>query len=91
METDFEGPAFISHKAYTYALLTYVCCGTLSKPQWVKVKNIVLKDGKYYAHPNPLPFDSATIEQLNTALQAAGYTELSVCDEHDSGMSSLRP
>jgi len=63
----------------------------LSKPQWVKVKNIVLKDGKYYAHPNPLPFDSATIEQLNTALQAAGYTELSVCDEHDSGMSSLRP
>ena len=63
----------------------------LSKPQWVKVKNIVLKEGKYYAHPNPLPFDSATIEQLNAALQATGNTELSVCDEHDSGISSFRP
>ena len=55
------------------------------------MKNIVLKDGKYYAHPNPLPFDPATIEQLNTALQAAGYTVFSVCDEHDAGMSSLHP
>ncbi len=62
----------------------------LSQPQWVKVKNIVLKEGKYYAPPNPFPFDSATIEQLNTALQTAGYTALILGDADHAETPSLR-
>lgn len=53
----------------------------LSKPQWVKVKNIVSKEGKYYSNSASLPFDLATITHLDAALHAIGYEELSVSDK----------
>lgn len=50
----------------------------LSKPQWVKVKNIVNEEGSHYSSVGSLPFDPATITHLNAALQAIGHEDLSV-------------
>ena len=45
----------------------------LSKPAWVKIKDIQARDGKFYVGSNPLPVDPNTVKQLRKALELSGY------------------
>ncbi|MCH9755733.1 MAG: NUDIX hydrolase [Gammaproteobacteria bacterium] len=63
----------------------------LAKPQWIKIKNIIYKEGKYYAYPGSLPFDPATIEQLNAALLTTDHAALYVGDESHSNTGLYQP